>query len=142
MKLQSINEEHEVLIRRYVNFIKGVAYEATEDCEYGKFDDYNDILKNIIKYTNEFQGIIEHKNKTKEWVFMSHNLMLYSCMGFLTGIKNKYNDDKIDYLSEILFEKTIDVVEKTSTIIENLEYEQSKKEKIELIKKKRNEHSN
>ena len=40
MKLQSINEEHEILIRRYINFIKGVAYEATEDCEYGKFDDY------------------------------------------------------------------------------------------------------
>lgn len=63
-------------------------------------------------------------------------------MGFLTGIKNKYNDDKIDYLSEILFEKTIEVVERTSAIIENLEYEQSKKEKIELIKIKRNEHSN
>ena len=73
---------------------------------------------------------------------MSPNLMLYSCMGFLTGIKNKYNDDKIDYLSEILFEKTIEVVERTSAIIENLEYEQSKKEKIELIKIKRNEHSN
>ena len=63
-------------------------------------------------------------------------------MGFLTGIKNKDNYEIIDSLSEILFEKTIDVVEKTSTIIDNLEYEQSKKEKIELIKIKRNEHSN
>jgi hypothetical protein len=142
MKLQSINEEHEVLIRRYVNFIKGIAYEATENCEYGKFDDYNDILNNIIKYTNEFQEIIEYNNQTKEWVYMSPNLMLYSCMGFLTGIKNKDNYEIIDSLSEILFEKTIDVVEKTSTIIDNLEYEQSKKEKIELIKIKRNEHSN
>ena len=142
MKLQSINEEHEVLIRRYVNFIKGIAYEATEHCEYGKFDDYNDILNNIIKYTNEFQEIIEYNNQTKEWVYMSPNLMLYSCMGFLTGIKNKDNHEIIDSLSEILFEKTIDVVEKTSTIIDNLEYEQSKKEKIELIKIKRNEHSN
>ena len=91
MKLQSINEEHEVLIRRYVNFIKGIAYEANEHCEYGKFDDYNDILNNIIKYTNEFQEIIEYNNQTKEWVYMSPNLMLYSCMGFLTGIKNKDN---------------------------------------------------
>jgi len=99
----------------------------------------------VYDYQNRSDGgreIIEHNNKTKEWVFMSPNLMLYSCMGFLTGIKNKYNDDKIDYLSEILFEKTIEVVERTSAIIENLEYEQSKKEKIELIKIKRNEHSN
>jgi|TARA_S200002703_G_scaffold157427_1_gene165212 hypothetical protein len=142
MKLQSINEEHEILIRRYVNFIKGVAYEATEDCEYGKFEDYNNILNNIIKYTNEFQDIIENNYQTKEWVFMSPNLMLYSCMGFLNGIKNKDNNDKIEHLSEILFEKTIEVVERTATIVENIEYEQSKKEKIELIKIKRNEHSN
>ena len=142
MKLQSINEEHEILIRRYVNFIKGVAYEATEDCEYGKFEDYNNILNNIIKYTNEFQEIIENNHQTKEWVFMSPNLMLYSCMGFLNGIKNKDNDEKIEHLSEILFEKTIEVVERTATIVENIEYEQSKKEKIELIKIKRNEHSN
>ena len=73
---------------------------------------------------------------------MSPNLMLYSCMGFLTGIKNRHNYEMIDSLSEILFEKTIDVVEKTSTIIESMEYAQLKKEKIELIKIKRNEHSN
>jgi hypothetical protein len=142
MKLQSLNEQHEHLIKEYVSFIKGVAYEATEDCEYGKFEDYNKILNNIIKYTNEFQKIIEDNNRTKEWVFMSPNLMLYSCMGFLSGIKNKYNDEVIEELSEILFEKTIDVVKKTSNILDDLEYESSKKEKIELIKIERNEHNN
>ena len=73
---------------------------------------------------------------------MSPNLMLYSCMGFLNGLKNKYNEERIEHLSEILFQKTIDVVEKTANIVENMEYEQLKKEKIELIKIKRNEHSN
>ena len=142
MKLQSVNKQHEALIKSYVSFIKGVAYEATENCEYGKFEDYNGILNNIIKYTNEFHDIIETNNHNKEWVFMSPNLMLYSCMGFLNGIKNKYNNEKIEELSEILFERTIEVVQKTSNIIDKLEYEQSKKEKIELIKIKRNEYSN
>tara|TARA_R110002110_G_scaffold260787_2_gene476595 strand:- start:1390 stop:1818 length:429 start_codon:yes stop_codon:yes gene_type:complete len=141
MKLQSVNEQHETLIKGYVNFIKGVAYEATENCEYGKFDDYNDILNNIIKYTNEFQKIIESNNQTKEWVFMSPNLMLYSCMGFLSGIRNNKNEEQINVLSEMLFDRTIDVVQKTSSIIDKLDYEKSKQEKIEIIKIKRNEYN-
>ena len=141
MKLKTINDEHESLLKGHISFIKGIAYEATEHCEYGKFEDYNDILKNIIKYTNEFQKIIEDNNKDKEWVFMSPNLMLYSCMGFLSGIRNEKNDELIDNLSGILFERTIDMVNKTSIIIEDMDYDKSKKDKIELIKIKRNEYN-
>ena len=141
MKLKTINDKHESLLKSQISFIKGIAYEATEDCEEGKFEDYNDILNNIIKYTNKFQKLIEENNKDKEWVYMSPNLMLYSCMGFLSGIRNDENNNTINRLSELLFERTIDMVNKTSLIIEDIDCEQSKKDKIELIKIKRNEYN-
>ena len=142
MKIASLNIKHEKLLDEYVKFLQGIAYEATEFSAPNKFEEFNEILHNIVNYTNAFQKIVKDSKRVNEWVYMPPNLMLYACMGFLSGIKNKTNKVLIDELSENLFERTVDFVGETADIIDSIKIKRNTKEKIKIIQKERNEHNN
>jgi len=124
-----------------VKYLQGVAYEATELSAPNKFEEFNEILHNIINYTNAFQKIVKDSKRISEWVYMPPNLMLYACMGFLSGIKNKKNKILIDELSENLFEKTVDFVGETADILDSIKTKRMAEEKIKIIQKERNEYN-
>ena len=105
MKLSSLNIKHAKLLDKYIKYLQGIAYEATEFSSHKKFEEFNEILYNIANYTNAFKKIVKNSNRVGEWVYMPPNLMLYASMGFLTGIKNKTNKKLIDELSEDLLKK-------------------------------------
>ena len=142
MKMQSLNPQHDKLLQEYVSFIKGIVFEATAYSAQGKFNEFNHIINNVFRYTNSFRNIVKERGKIKEWAYMTPNLMLYSCMGFLAGIRNKQNNELIDELSSQLFEKTVDVVGESSEILDRLKKERLIKKRIAIIKKERNESNN
>lgn len=123
----------------YVKYVQGIVYVATEDYSYNKFKEFNDILNNVTRYTNAYKNIVSQKSKMREWAYMIPNLMLYSCMGFLTGISNEKNNEVIERLSSKLFDKTLDVVGETTDILHDIE-EENKKRKILAKIQKNNEH--
>ena len=123
----------------YVKYVQGIVYVATEDYSYNKFKEFNDILNNVTRYTNAYKNIVSQKSKMREWAYMIPNLMLYSCMGFLTGISNEKNIEVIERLSSKLFDKTLDVVGETTDILHDIE-EENKKRKILAKIQKNNEH--
>ena len=139
MKLSSLNIKHAKLLDKYIKYLQGIAYEATEFSSHKKFEEFNEILYNIANYTNAFKKIVKNSNRVGEWVYMPPNLMLYASMGFLTGIKNKTNKKLIDELSEDLFEKTVDFVGETADILDDIKEKDEIEEKIKIIKKERNE---
>ena len=145
MKLSSLNIKHAKLLDKYVKYLQGVAYEATEFSTHKKFDEFNEILYNIATYTNAFRRIVKNskseKERVVEWVYMPPNLMLYACMGFLTGIKNNKNKKLIDALAEDLFEKTVDFVGETADILDDIKEKDEIEEKIKIIQKERNEYN-
>tara|TARA_R110002020_G_scaffold10327_1_gene39793 strand:- start:1580 stop:2008 length:429 start_codon:yes stop_codon:yes gene_type:complete len=141
MKLASLNIKHEKLLNKYVKYLQGVAYEATEFSAPNKFEEFNEILHNIVNYTNAFQKIVKDSKRISEWVYMPPNLMLYACMGFLSGIKDKTNKKLINELSEDLFERTVDFVGETADILDSIKTKINTAEKIKIIQKERNEHN-
>jgi hypothetical protein len=139
--MTSVNKKHSQLLDKYVKYIQGVVYEATEFSAVKKFEEFNEILHNIINYTNTFQKIVKNSDKMSEWVYMQPNLMLYTSMGFLSGIKNKKNKNLIDSLTEDLFEKTVDFIGETVNILDAVNEKKEVEKKIKLIQKERNEYN-
>ena len=68
MKLSSLNIRHAKLLDKYVKYLQGVAYEATEFSTHKKFDEFNEILYNIATYTNAFRRIVKNSKSEKERV--------------------------------------------------------------------------
>ena len=130
MQLNSLNKKHEEILHKYVSFIQGTVFIATEDYDSNKFLDFNKILNNIINYSNEFNRIVKSSNRTAEWAYMTPNLMLYATMGFLSGIKNKSNNDIIDELTEEIFEITVNLIGETTDILEDIKTKERLQKKI------------
>lgn len=140
--IEGVSKKQSKLLNEYINFVQGIAYEATEDCSIGKFEEFNSLIDNIVKYTETFSQIIRTDRQMDEWAYMIPNLTLYSAMGFFVGVKNKRNSHYIDSLSEELFERTLSVVSDTTDLLCEIKKEKERIEKIKIIHKERNEYNN
>ena len=49
MDVSSLNQRHEEMLHKYVKFVQGTVYTATEGYDSSKFLDFNEIIANIIK---------------------------------------------------------------------------------------------
>tara|TARA_R110002020_G_scaffold225959_5_gene436314 strand:- start:13404 stop:13829 length:426 start_codon:yes stop_codon:yes gene_type:complete len=141
MEMSSLNYKHEQILTKYVKFIQGTVYRATEDFDNKKFLDFNEILENIVKYTNAFNQVVKTPNKRAEWAYMTPNLMMYATMGFLSGIKMKENGNYIDELSELMFERTVEFIGETTDILEDIKIKEKIQDEI-LNLTNNNEHNN
>jgi hypothetical protein len=137
MELASLNKKHEEILQKYVNFVKSTVFEATDDYTAQKFIDFNEIIKNIINYTNSFNRIVKTSSRRNEWAYMTPNLMLYATMGFLSGIKNDTNEGAIDELSEELFETTVDFIGETTDILQDIQTKETLQKELLTINKKK-----
>ena len=142
MDVSSLNQKHEEMLHKYVKFVQGTAYTATEGYESGKFLGFNEIIANIITYTNSFNNMLVSSNRRTEWAYMTPNLMLYATIGFLSGVKNDENSELIDELSEDLFDTTVDFVGETTDILEDIQQKEEIQRKILTNQKKQSEHNN
>tara|TARA_R110000751_G_scaffold230688_1_gene332076 strand:- start:563 stop:991 length:429 start_codon:yes stop_codon:yes gene_type:complete len=142
MKLSSLNKQHEEMLKQYLTFVQGTVYSATENYNSSKFLDFNEIMENIIDYTNAFNQIVKTSHRRAEWAYMTPNLMLYACMGFLAGVKDNENEEEIDSLSQDLFDKTVDFVGETSDILHDIKTKEDMQREILTRQKEKNEHNN
>lgn len=142
MDVSSLNNKHEEILHKYVKFVQGTAYTATEGYDSGKFLGFNEIIANIITYTNSFNNMLVSSNRRTEWAYMTPNLMLYATIGFLEGVKNDENSDLIDELSEDLFETTVDFVGETTDILDDIQQKEEIQREILTNQKTQNEHNN
>jgi hypothetical protein len=142
MDISSLNQKHEEIIHKYLKFVQGTVYTATEGYGSDKFLDFNEILENILKYTNAFNKLIKTPSRRAEWAYMTPNLMLYATIGFLSGVKNDENSELIDELSEDLFDTTVDFVGETTDILEDIQHKEDIQKKILTNHKAQNEHNN
>ena len=130
MEVSSLNEKHEKILHKYMKFVQGTVYSATEEYNSAKFLEFNDIIDNIIKYTNSFNSILTSASRRTEWAYMTPNLLLYATIGFLAGVKTDKNSELIDELSEDLFETTVDFVGETTDILESIKMKEDIQKRI------------
>ena len=142
MEIGSLNQKHEQILMKYIKFIQGVVYTATDGYSSKKFLDFNEIIENIITYTNAFNKLVKTTNRRNEWAYMTPNLMMYATMGFLSGIKKDDNCEAIDELSEIMFERTVDFIGETTDILHDIKMKEEIQKKILNLTKQKDEYNN
>ena len=142
MEVSSLNQKHEEMLHKYVQFVQGTVYTATEGYESVKFLGFNEVIANIITYTNSFNNMLVSSNRRTEWAYMTPNLMLYATIGFLEGVKNDENSELIDELSEDLFDKTVDFVGETTDILDDIQKKEDIQRRILTNQKTQSEHNN
>tara|TARA_R100001224_G_scaffold60659_1_gene36085 strand:+ start:261 stop:665 length:405 start_codon:yes stop_codon:yes gene_type:complete len=124
------NDKHRDILIKYMRYVKSLVYYVTEDEVVGKFNDFNNILNTIINYSNEFRETNKANGETaEEWRYMLPNLVLFSTIGFLSGINNSSMKGQISKLKDNLFVKTSEMVGQITDIYE----EETLKKEIELI---------
>ena len=124
------NDKHRHILQKYMKYVKSVLYYVTEDEIAGKFSDFNNILNTIINYSNEFKETNKQNGEiSEEWRYMLPNLVLFSTIGFLSGINNNSMNEQIEKLKNNLFIKTSEMIGQITDIYE----EEDLKKQIELI---------
>ena len=91
MKVDALNKNHAKYLSAYIIYVQKTIYDSTEEEKEGKFKEINDLLVNVVRFANKFKEESTKEEEINEWCYMIPNLMLYSSVGFLIGIKNKTN---------------------------------------------------
>ena len=134
-EVKYLNDRHKDVIEQYLLRLKKIMYFATENAESGKYQDFLDILSAVYAYSNSFHStMLKNKDVTQEFLFLIPNMSFYSCIGYLTALKNKINADDVKNDLEKVTVITEDVTGSLADIlIDDLEEE-------ELIKQIQQEH--
>lgn len=121
MEIEAINKKHAGYLQTYIKDIQGIMFNATENAKVGKFSEINDLLSNVVRYSNKFKEYTSNKSQLNEWCYMIPNLMMYASAGFLIGIRSKNNNDDVDKAIDELFERTVRMTADTHTLLDELE---------------------
>jgi len=117
MEIVCDNIKHKRILEKYLQYVKASIYYITEEHEAGKFGDFIDTLESIIIYSNEFREDNEKQTSLmNEWRYMIPNLVVFSSVGFLSGIKRKSTSKDVEILKKKLFRKTSEIIGETYDI--------------------------
>lgn len=117
MEIVCDNIKHKQILEKYLRYVKASIYYITEEHEAGKFGDFIDTLESIITYSNDFREDNEkHTSLMNEWRYMIPNLVVFSSVGFLSGIKRKSISKDVEILKKKLFRKTSEIIGETYDI--------------------------
>lgn len=121
--IKCINGTHRRIVKRHLRFLQRRIYVMTEhDITTDKFVQFNNILKHIVSYSNDFNENVDEMS-FEEWLYIIPNLSLYACMGFLAGIRTKELEKKIDFEMELrkCVDSTLDTVGELSDMLTDIE---------------------
>ena len=121
MKIEAVNNAHEVLLKDYIKDVQEIMFDATENANTGKFSEINDLLSNVVRYSNKFKEYTNSPQEINEWCYMIPNLMMYASTGFLIGIKNNDNSEDVEQAIDRLFENTVKITSETNKMLDKLE---------------------
>lgn len=120
-EFKRINQKHEDLVTNYLKYIQKQVYVATEDADLGKYDDFQDILEDIMMYHNDFVGVGLNKDNIEEWMFAIPNLTMFTVLGFFAGLRNEENDDVVEICVRNVYSATMDIVGSLSDLMKDEE---------------------
>jgi hypothetical protein len=121
MKIDAINKKHAGFLEAYIKDIQEIMFEATENANVGKFSEINDLLSNVVRYSNKFKEYTNNPTEINEWCYMIPNLMMYASTGFLIGIRSDENGEDVDNAIDKLFATTVSITSETNKMLDELE---------------------
>lgn len=135
MKIEYLSDRHRVIVERYITEVKKTMYYAT-DCEgIGKYGDFTDLAATVFTYSNNFYNSLDNGYKgmtTSEFLFLIPNMLFYSSLGFIMGIKNEENEKEMDfYIEKITSLAESAIGDLADVLIDNEEGEKILKQQID-----------
>ena len=121
MEIEAINKKHAGFLKVYIKNIQEIMFEATEKAQIGKFAEINELLSNVVRYSNKFKEYTNSSTEINEWCYMIPNLMMYASTGFLIGIRNTENSKDVNDAIDGLFDKTVKITSETNKLIDELD---------------------
>lgn len=101
----------------FTNEIERFIYRITDDSNYKSFKHFLPVIENVQQlHNNVGEELINLKINETEWVYMLPNYLLFAAVGFAAAIKEKDNEELINYETEELFY----LISQTITSLENL----------------------
>ncbi len=116
-----INDKHEDMVTNYLIYIQKQVYNATETADDGKYDDFQELLEDIMMYHNDFADTGLSDENLEEWAFTIPNLTMFTALGFFAGLRNEENDDTIENCVRNVYSSTMDVVGSLSDLMKDEE---------------------
>ena len=99
-----LNKRHQVIVEKLIKDVKESLYYATKDEVSGKYKDFLGILESIRLHSNIFHDttlkVEKNDGVVAEFIFLIPNMLFYSVIGFLTGLKTPNNVDEIISFTE------------------------------------------
>jgi hypothetical protein len=94
-----LNAGHQQVVEVLMEDVKKIMYYATEDEIVGKYQDFLDILDSVYLYSNNFHDTtlkVEGDNGVMaEFIFLIPNMLFYTAIGFITGLKTNVNSENM-----------------------------------------------
>jgi len=97
MKAREINyldDKHKGIVENYIVKVKKVMYFSTDNCAYGKYHSFIELMDSVYLYSNNFYDRMLKDEDTEiisEFLFIIPNMMFYATVGFLTALRNDKN---------------------------------------------------
>tara|TARA_R110000751_G_scaffold86955_2_gene172728 strand:- start:1043 stop:1480 length:438 start_codon:yes stop_codon:yes gene_type:complete len=92
-----LNKSHQEVVEVLMHDVKKIMYYATEDEISGKYQDFLNILDSVYLYSNNFHEttlkIEGDDGVMAEFIFLIPNMLFYTAIGFLTGLKTIENGE-------------------------------------------------
>ena len=136
-EINYLNDEHKLIIERYLIDIKKIMYYSTEFTESGKYQEFINIMSSVYSYSNNFYKSMlkkENNGALNEFMFLIPNMMFYTSIGYLTALKDENNYSILgDYLEDIATLTEEATSELADILIDN-------REKQEIIREIFNSH--
>ena len=103
MEIEYLSSRHREIVEIYISEVKKTMYYAT-DCEsVGKYGDFTNLADTVFSYSNNFYESMGNGYKgitTSEFLFLIPNMLFYTSIGFIMGIRNNENSEEMEFYIE------------------------------------------
>lgn len=135
MEIEYLSSRHREIVEIYIAEVKKTMYYAT-DCEgIGKYGDFTDLADTVFSYSNNFYESMGNGYKgvtTSEFLFLIPNMLFYTSVGFIMGIKSEENSEEMNFYIEKITTLTEGAIgELADVLIDSEEGERILKDKNE-----------
>tara|TARA_R100000656_G_scaffold21789_1_gene19204 strand:- start:431 stop:784 length:354 start_codon:yes stop_codon:yes gene_type:complete len=107
--ITTLNKKHTLALKKFMTKVDETVYYATEEMTSKKFIEFQDLKQKAIGFSNEISAEYIKANQKKEWIMMLPNFMIFSVIGFLTGLNN--NKDNYVEVVEDLYDFHISMID-------------------------------
>ena len=114
--IKTINSQHAKLLDVYMSKIDETIYNATEGLPAYRYSSFETVKRRGIGMSNEMANHYIEDGGAEEWSMTLPNFLIFSVLGFLSGIKTEDNEKELEDITEELYKFHVKSIDKLTDI--------------------------